>query len=66
MLRIDKQRTEDRETTTIGFDFKNQGVKSTTAAGAIVGFLFGGIPGVVFGGLVGEVVHVLNDEQKRR
>jgi len=64
MLRIDKQKTEDREVTTIGFDFKPTGVKSATAAGAFVGFLFAGIPGVIFGGLVGEVVNVLNGEQK--
>ena len=66
MLKIEKTKSANTETTTIGIDSNAINLKSSTAAGAVVGFLFAGPIGGVFGGLVGEVMQALSPKVDKK
>ncbi|MCL2498289.1 MAG: hypothetical protein FWF06_06740 [Symbiobacteriaceae bacterium] len=64
MLRIEKQKIEDKEVTTIGIDVTKPRLAGNTLVGAAVGFFLRGIPGVIVGALIGEVATALSGENK--
>jgi len=63
MIRIEKEKKEDKEITTIGLNLLPVKAKPATVSGAIVGFLFAGLPGVLLGGLIGEATHQLRSKE---
>ena len=64
MLRIEKQKTEEREITTIGLDIKMPKLQQGAAIGAVVGFFTAGLPGVIIGGIIGGVTQAVSETQK--